>query len=244
MKKVLLFAAMAVMALVPLQAQSIMKVGNHLGVDVNVGTTGIGFELSTPVTQFIQARAGLSFMPDISFNIDTEVSGTVPGQGTDYYQDITLKNSIKRMQGSLIFNIYPGGKHLPLFIAVGGYFGGKDLLKMHGQVPSEIMGYGGGHVEIGDYQLPVDANGNVNGSLRVKSFRPYFGIGTGRPCPGGRLNFMWEIGVQLQGAPKVYDGENRELQITGLDNDDTYHKVMKYLKVYPVLRFTLSGRIF
>lgn len=238
MKKLVLICVFAVLAISSAFAQVSMKVANHLGVDVNVGTTGIGFELATPVSQFVQARAGLSFMPDISFNIDADVAGP-----NNYYETITLKNSIKRMQGSVIFNIYPGGKHLPLFIAVGGYFGGKELIKMHGQVPAQAIA-DNANVEIGDYELPVDPDGSVRGSLRVKSFRPYFGFGGGRPCPGGRLNFMWEIGVQVQGKPKVYDGNNRDLEIKELDNDDTYNKVMKYLKVYPVIKFTLSGRIF
>ncbi len=239
MKKLVFICAFVVLAISSAFAQVSMKVANHLGVDVNVGTTGIGFEFATPVSQFVQARAGLSFMPDISFNIDATATDHALNYGEN--QDITLKNSIKRMQASVIFNIYPGGKHLPLFIAVGGYFGGKELIKMHGQVPN---GMADGVVEIGDYELPVDPDGSVRGSLRVKSFRPYFGFGGGRPCPGGRLNFMWEIGVQVQGKPKVYNGNNRALEIKELDNDDTYNKVMKYLKVYPVIKFTLSGRIF
>lgn len=244
MKKVVTFVALSVLCFSSAFSQTVLGIANHLGVDVNVGTTGIGFELSTPITQFVQARAGLSFMPGINFDIDADVTGTVPGQNYEYSESVTLSNSIKRTQGSVIFNIYPGGNKLPFFIAVGGYFGGKELIKMKGQVPASVMEYGSGHVEIGDYELPVDRDGYVSGTLRVNSFRPYFGIGSGRPCPGGRLNFMWEVGVQVQGKPKVYDGTGRSLEIKELDNDDTYNKVMKYLKVYPVIKFTLSGRIF
>ena len=247
MKKIFVFVILALTAMMPGQAQvkSIFGIANHLGVDVNVGTTGVGFELSTPITPFIQARAGLSIMPGIKFHVDSEIEGTYNNQGQayDYSEPITLNSSLKRTQGSLIFNVYPMGNRFPLFVAVGAYFGGKDLLTINGYAPGAAQ-YGGGMVEIGDYAIPVDKNGYVNGSLRTNAFRPYFGIGTGRPCPKGRVNFMWELGLQVHGTPKVCTQDGQVIELTNISNDDTYHKIMKYVKVYPVLKFTISGRIF
>ncbi len=248
MKKLLTLVVIALAAVLPGQAQvkSIFGIANHLGVDLNVGTTGIGFEFSTPITPFIQARAGLSIMPGFNFNVDSEITGTqmVEGNPYDYSEEITLNSSLKRTQGSLIFNVYPFGGRSSFFVAVGGYFGGKNLLNITGKAPDAVLQYGNGVVEIGNYQIPVDKNGYVNGALRTNAFRPYFGIGTGRPCPGGRLNFMWELGLQVSGKPKVFTGDGEISEIPELDNDDTYNKIQKYLKVYPVLKFTISGRIF
>ena len=36
---------------------------NHLDASVTLGTTGIGFDLATPVTNYAQLRVGYSFMP-------------------------------------------------------------------------------------------------------------------------------------------------------------------------------------
>lgn len=186
----------------------------------------------------------MSFMPGIKFHVDSEIEGsyTQGGQTFDYTEPITLHSSLKRIQGSLIFNVYPLGNRFPLFVAVGAYFGGRDLLKINGYAPN-VAQYGG-MVEIGDFAIPVDKDGYVNGSLRTKAFRPYFGIGTGRPCPKGRVNFMWELGLQVHGKPQVYTNDGQVIEIDGLGDDDTYHKIMKYVKVYPVLKFTISGRIF
>lgn len=118
------------------------------------------------------------------------------------------------------------------------------MVKINGYCP-EAQGLGN-YVEVGDYRLPLDENGYAKGALRVNSFRPYIGIGTGRPCPVGRLNFMWELGVQFQGKPYVWDDLNKQKVDMTLveESDDTFQKIMDHFTVYPVLKFTLSGRIF
>lgn len=233
------------------QVKDMLGIANHLGVNLNVGTTGIGVEAATPITPFVQARLGISIMPGFNFSVDSEVdietNDPTGMYGSYISRDITLNGSLKRVQGSLIFNVYPLGNRFPLFIAVGGYFGGRDMVKITGKVDDFTPGmYEAAAVEIGDYRLPLDPNGNVRGALRVNAFRPYIGIGTGRPCPVGRVNFMWELGVQFRGKPYVWDDINKEKVDTQFmtDNDDTFQKVMDHFTVYPVLKFTISGRIF
>ena len=74
MKKYLKFVAAMLIgaASVTSSAQSLTDpyLFNHLGVDVNVGTLGVGFEFSTPVSHFVTMRAGATFMPKITFNTD------------------------------------------------------------------------------------------------------------------------------------------------------------------------------
>ena len=253
MKKIITCIAIAVTAIIGNHANakclSELGIANHLGVDLGVGTTGISFEASTPITRFVQARVGVSYMPAIKFNVDTDVDLGTPLASqlgySGYRTEMELQGSLGRWQGSLIFNVYPLGNRFPLFVAVGGYFGGRDLVKIEGYCP-EAAGLLNSSVEIGDYNLPLDATGHARGSLRVNAFRPYIGIGTGRPCPNKRINFMWELGVQIQGKPYVWDEVNKtkvDLDPV-LDSDDTFQKIMDKLKVYPVLKFTISGRIF
>lgn len=251
MKKLLISLCVAACAMLSAphseaQVKDMLGIANHLGVNLNVGTTGIGVEAATPITPFVQARLGISIMPGITFHVDSDVTlnGNYGGNYGSYDGEIQLDGSLKRVQGSLIFNVYPLGNRFPLFVAVGGYFGGRDLVKINGYCP-EAKGLGN-YVEVGDYQLPLDANGYAKGALRVNAFRPYIGIGTGRPCPVGRLNFMWELGVQFQGKPYVWDDLNKQKVETQFleDSDDTFQKIMDNFTVYPVLKFTLSGRIF
>ena len=51
---------------------------NHLDASLTLGTTGIGFDLATPVTNYAQLRVGYAFMPSIhkSMYFDVQVGDT------------------------------------------------------------------------------------------------------------------------------------------------------------------------
>ncbi len=248
MKKFLLAIAV-VLGTLSSSAIGLEKAGiaNHLGVDLNVSTNGIGFEVSTPITRFVQARLGLSVMPGFKFHTDVDVDVDGYGYWSNYVSDPTMEveASFKRVQGSLIFNVYP----FPVgsfYVAAGAYFGGKDLIKISGHSEDYAQNSGNLGVLIGDYRIPMDKDGNIKGGLKVNSFRPYLGIGWGRPVPNRRINFGVELGVQFQGKPKVYaDGlSDDEMRKVVEDNDDDFQKIMDHFTVWPVLKFTLSGKIF
>lgn len=238
----LIFVVVAVAASA-FQASALgLGVFDHLGAGVSVGTNGIGVEATTTLTRFLNVRAGVSFLPGISFN--TDVDGTYHDAtygDHDFTMDIDA--SLKRTQGSLIFNVYP----IPVgsfFVAAGAYFGGSTVVDLKGH-SSELanLASGSANLEIGDYLLPVDKNGNVSGQLKTNGFRPYLGLGWGRAVPNHRVNFNIELGVQFMGKLKIYtDGQELSKLLT--DNDDDWQKVMDKLVVYPVLKFTINGRIF
>lgn len=46
---------------------------NHLDASVTLGTTGIGFDVATPVGNYVQLRAGYSFMPSFHKSMDFNV---------------------------------------------------------------------------------------------------------------------------------------------------------------------------
>ena len=252
MKKLLLALAVIFSASAA-QAQLVpgldrLNIANHLGVGVSASTNGIGFEVGTTITNFVELRAGVSIMPGFGFHTDTDVSfdNYVPGSYTgDTETQVKLDASFKRVQGSVIFNVYPGGKKFPLFIAVGGYFGGNKLVNIKGHIDPSLL-EDNPYVEIGDYTVDFDKNGDLKADLRVNKFRPYIGIGTGHFIPKPRINFSWEVGVQFHGHPKIYanDEELKLDEIMGEENDDTYQKIMDKLTIWPVIKFTISGRIF
>ena len=98
---------------------------------------------------------------------------------------------------------------------------------------------------IGDYTLPFDNDGSVTGSIEVKKFRPYVGLGFGRSVPYRRIGFAFELGVQFHGTPQVKDknGSINDL-ISASEADDDFSEIVDKLKAYPVLKFRLTGRIF
>lgn len=238
MKKLLVSLAAAVTVFA---AQALpFDIANHLGLGVGVGTNGITVEAATPITKFIGLRAGVSFMPGITFNADTDIQYTAP-DGQPGNGNIELEGALKRVQGEVIVNVYPFPTS-SFYVAAGAYFGGDKLIKISGY-SEELKNASDAGVIIGDYEIPTDGNGNVKGGMRVKNFRPYLGIGFGRVNPGKFLNFSMELGCQFQGKPEIYT-DYGEIKDSADIVDNTFHDIQKYLKVYPTLTFRLNFRAF
>lgn len=228
-----------------------LGIANHLGLGVGVGTNGITIEAATPVTKFLSVRAGVSFMPGITFNADADFEMpeiNTGGYPVNYPESGTmeLQGDLKRVQGEVIVNIYPFPTS-SFYVAAGAYFGGNTLLKITGH-SDELEQAGSmareGGVIIGDYTIPVDENGNVSGGFKVKKFRPYLGIGFGRVNPGKFLNFSMELGCQFQGKPELFTDFGEIDESLGIEDDNTFKKVQDALKVYPTLTFRLNFRAF
>ena len=215
------------------------QVFNHLGAGIGVGTTGVSVELSTPVTSFVQMRAGISYMPGITFHADADYTYTIPNVGQQQ-GTVNLKGDLGRVQGQVIFNVYPIPR-AALYVAVGGYFGGNKLLKITGH--SDDLGREDVKAVIGDYQIPANSNGDISGGFKIKGFRPYVGIGWGRMIPGSLLNFSTELGVQFEGRPELYT-DYGEIDKSITEDDNTFNKIADALKVYPTLTFRLNFKAF
>lgn len=222
-----------------------LNIFNHVGVGVHAATTGFGFEVATPVTKWVALRAGASFMPGFSFSTDFDGYYSNPVMSdyptNEYYFSMDAEASLKRAQGSVIFNVYPFPSHSSFFVAAGAYFGGSKIIGLTGH-SNELVGKDG-FIEVGEFKLPVDENGNIDGALKSNAFRPYLGLGFGRPVPKGRVNVGFELGVQFMGKTKIYNGDTELQPIDFLDKDSDWTKWMNRITVYPVLKLTISGRI-
>ena len=235
------------------QSDNGVKMGlfNHLAVGVNASTLGYGFDVALPVTPYLALRGGLEIMPSIKFDTDVDADLDFSGYGS-YSTSINLEGDTKRTQSYLIANIYPF-KRSSFFLAAGAYFGGAKIVGAKGQADDELVrllqqypNLAGG-VVIGDYTIPVERDGSVSGSIEVKKFRPYFGLGFGRSVPYRRVGFSFELGVQLHGTPEVKD-KNGAINFRDLINDaeaeDDFSEIVDKLTIYPVIKFRLTGRIF
>lgn len=251
MKKVIIAAVITLCNFSTVKADDLF---NHIGVGLGVGTNGISIEAATPVTRFLQMRAGISVMPKFTFKTDADYTafntnpsyGEYPDYG-DYeiYRSMPVTVDIGRVQGQLIFNFYPIPK-AGLFIAAGAYFAGNKLVKVKGS-SNDLEDFNKNDVEdpyitIGDYQIPVDKDGNVSGGFKVNGFRPYLGIGFGKVVPKSLVNFCFELGVQFQGKPQAYT-DYGTIDTSFMDDDGTISKIQNALKVYPTLTFRLNFRV-
>lgn len=214
---------------------------NHLGFRAGVGTTGVVLEAATPITRFVQLRAGVSFMPSIKIDAEVGVS-YANSHGYSDWEDADIKADLKRFQGQVLFDIYPFRKGA-FHVTVGAYFGGHKALAIQGHHADLASHSANGVIIIGDNTIPVNKDGYVNGGIKVNKFRPYVGLGWGRAIPNHRVNFGIDLGVQIHGKPSLYT-EFGEIGHTPETDNNTLNKIMDKVKVYPTLTFSLGFRAF
>ena len=245
MRKILLVFVITVLGIGQASAQDFERgIFNHLGANFSVGTEGIGIGIAAPCTEYLEFGLGINFFPGIKIKDDV----TIDVAGLPIDNKVNIKGSMSRTMLDFKANVYPFGNRSSFFVAAGFSFGGKKIFDLNGHnddvaglTPQERSLIA---ADLADYRLEFDENGDINGDVRVKSFRPYLGLGFGRLIPKKRVGFRFELGCQFMGKMKVYQND------TELDTDapekgkDDLSKWLDKLKVYPVLKFTLTGRIF
>ena len=195
--------------------------------------------------------------------------GAIPGVSLalpELPSSVEVEGKPKFSGGHLLLDVYPFKTSFHL--TAGAYVGSEDIISVYntsgqdllsaiyqynrltedataaaamraaGLQPSKIG------VELGDYFLEPDAQGKVDASIRVNSFRPYLGLGFGRAVPKKRVGCQFDLGVQLWGSPGVYL-RDKKLNDSDLDGEDG--GVIKYaskVSMYPVMSFRLVGRLF
>ena len=217
---------------------------NSLAVGVSASTTGIGIDVASPIGSYLAVRAGVSFMPNFTYStdVDVDIEGSYEG---NIPTSIDVEGGMGRTAGEILLNVYPF-KSSSFFVCGGAYFGGGKLIKIkgHSDELAELIKEGQEvGIEIGNYRIPVDQNGNISGGLKVSSFRPYLGLGFGRAIPKKRIGFMFEMGVQFHNTPRVYTN-NGDLSDLTAEADNDFTDIIDKLTVYPVLKFRLCGKIF
>ena len=141
----------------------------------------------------------------------------------------------------------------PDIVAMRDVYEFNNRIGAYSDVPADLGGQVGVMVdgtekiglEVGDYLLEPNANGAIDGDIKVKKVRPYVGIGFGRVVPMKyRFACTFDLGVQMWGKPEVY-GNKRQLTDIGLDGrgDNLVQSISK-VRVGPIISVKLSGRIF
>lgn len=245
-------------------AQSDYKRGifNHVGLNVGAGTEGISVGVAAPVTNFLEVEAGVNIMPSFKLSGDLDVDINMPQESDIQYPTsgtIHAEGSFDRTTFNVKANLYPFGGGSKFFIAAGLSIGGEKIAEVTGSC-DELRKFSENNLHtpelkdqfrkaisanLGGYNLELDENYNLQGDIRCKNVRPYLGLGFGRLVPKNRIGCRLELGCQFMGKLKVYQNGN-EIDINKALEDageDDLSKFVKDLKVYPVLKFSLTGRI-
>jgi hypothetical protein len=172
--------------------------------------------------------------------------------------------------GKILFDVFPfKSTGFPFFITVGAYFGGKQIINVYNrddgslrivnQANKAIDAYNQ-YVPVdkqvnniyatqGDYkELGPDKNGNVEFQVKVNGFKPYLGIGFGRPVPmNKRVGVQVELGCMFWSTPKVTFSGNKDIDI---EKDKAGDKdvgkaidIISKFSVWPCLNFRICGKI-
>lgn len=125
------------------------------------------------------------------------------------------------------------------------------------EMEDKILGYGRMGVHVGDrradgtpYMMEPDGSNMVRAKIKVNPFRPYVGVGYGgrllKGCDDYRISF--DCGMMMWGGtPKILTHDGTDLvrdvmNIRGKVGD--YVRLIKGVKVYPVLQLQVSRRLF
>lgn len=222
---------------------------NHVGINAGVGTEGISVGVATPITEYLELSAGLNLMPSIKIKDDESINASTPFPGYNL-KDIKIEGDLARTTFDVKLNVYPAGDSFPLFIVGGLSFGGEKIGKLQGYSPDVAQLYkdhpeyaGLISTNLDEYKLDFDREGYVKGDIRVKKVRPYVGFGFGRLVPKKRIGFRFELGCQFMGKMKIYQDDQEITATLKEHSEGDISKVIDKLKVYPVLKLTLTGRI-
>ncbi len=266
MKKLMMVAVILLTSVGSVMAQKEYKRGflNHVGINVGAGTEGISVGLAAPVTSFFEVEAGVNVMPsfklsgDLDVDVNTSSLPQVPNVQYPHEATIHAEGSFDRTTFNVKANLYPFGGGTKFFIAAGLSIGGEKIAEVSGSC-DELRDFSqklptpelkdqfrqAVSANLAGYNLQFDENYNVQGDIRCKKVRPYLGLGFGRLVPKNRLGMRLELGCQFMDKLKVYQNDteidiNKALEDAG---DDDLSKFVKDLKIYPVVKFSFTGRI-
>ena len=266
MKKLMMVAVILLTSVGSVMAQKEYKRGflNHVGINVGAGTEGISVGLAAPVTGFFELEAGVNVMPSFKLSGDLDVdvnTSSLPQVPTVTYPTsatIHAEGSFDRTTFNVKANLYPFGGGTKFFIAAGLSIGGEKIAEVTGSC-DELRKFSQSlptqelknefrqavSANLAGYNLQFDENYNVQGDIRCKKVRPYLGLGFGRLVPKNRIGMRFELGCQFMDKLKVYQNDteidiNKALEDAG---DDDLSKFVKDLKIYPVVKFSFTGRI-
>ena len=266
MKKLMMVAVILLTSVGSVMAQKEYKRGflNHVGINVGAGTEGISVGLAAPVTGFFELEAGVNVMPsfklsgDLDVDVNTSSLPQVPNVQYPHDATIHAEGSFDRTTFNVKANLYPFGGGTKFFIAAGLSIGGEKIAEVTGscddlrdfsqKLPTQELKdefRQAVSANLAGYNLQFDENYNVQGDIRCKKVRPYLGLGFGRLVPKNRLGMRLELGCQFMDKLKVYQNDteidiNKALEDAG---DDDLSKFVKDLKIYPVVKFSFTGRI-
>lgn len=175
---------------------------NHLSLGVGVGLDGVGIELATPVSPFLQLRAGYSIFPytfkkwaDVEYVFEDVELGPFPVNFTLW----------KGGTGKFLLDFFPG-RETRFRITAGVFAGPGRLIHWEASLDDyiELEDRGTRAFTYNGFTFSTDAEAYVKADARIGHWVPYAGLGYGRAIdPDKRLTVSADLGVLVTGGTKI-----------------------------------------
>lgn len=199
-----------------------------VGVTAEVGTTGLGLHLVTPIREDLNARIGFNAM---NFNLSESSDDT----------DYDIKADLQTFD--VLLDYYPAAGSS--FRLTGG------LIYNGNKLTAKARAKNGTYTFNGETYSAADV-GTVDGRMDFKKIAPYLGIGWGNAvAASGGWGFAADVGVMFQGSPDVNLASNNctapavacerlrsDLQAENRELNSSAHD----FQYYPVVRVGASYR--
>lgn len=228
---IILFCFLASWQTFTLSAQRKAKAFEHGVVALDIGTTGIGFSLATPLHSSVEVRTGVGALP-FSFKYTYDHFEPVSDQSMP--TNILLNAKINMLNGHLLFDYFPS-RNSSFFLTAGLYAGQNRMILISGQSTEPV--------QIGNLIITPDEVGRVEGWMKIHALKPYVGLGFEQTLSNSRFGFKFELGAMFIGTPTIQSSKLSSLveigeKMSGID------RFLTRFKVYPKLSFQVSYRIF
>jgi len=198
----------------------------ELATSLDLGTTGLGLHLSTPLSARLNARVGLNVA---NYSYD--------GNTSDMEYDFKLK--LKTVDALLDYHPFDG-----VFRITGGVVYNGNKIDARAK-PN------GGTYTVNGRAYDAAAVGDLSGKINFRKAAPYLGIGWGNAVKTEGWSVGADLGVTFQGSPKTQLASNnctapalicqQLASDVAAENKDLAEEV-KDFKLYPVIRVGISYR--
>ena len=211
--------------LVALAAASAAQ-AREIATTVDLGTTGLGLHLSTPVAPNLNARVGLNFA---SYSYD--------GNTSDVEYDFKLK--LATVDALLDYHPFDSA-----FRVSGGVVYNGNKIEANAKPKN-------GTYTLNGRTYPSSLVGKLDGNIDFRKAAPYLGIGWGNAVQAAGWGFGMDVGVTFQGSPKTAltnSGCTAPAPVcTQIASDVATENAkladeVKDFKLYPVVRLGVSYR--
>ncbi len=192
-----------------------------LAVGAKVGTLGGTLEGHLGIVDRLNVRVGENYL---RWGFDASVDEV------DYDCDLDFLSTL------VALDWFPFGNNFKLS---GGVIFNQNEITLDGE-PS-------GTIDIGDSTYPAAAVGTLHGKLEFEPVAPYIGLGYGNPMLGGRLTFLFNLGVVYQPYDVTLTADGPISMIPQFRGDlaqeeEDIEDEFNQFQIYPVLDFGIAYR--